>query len=73
VWLRDGRPVATYSLKVGGPHWRNASRKTLTTGSAGSWRVEARDDQGNVLAHAEFVCLPGDPLLRSGDEAAAGP
>ena len=57
VWLREGRPAATYELTVGGPHWRNSTRKTLLPGSAGDWSVEARDAAGRVLARQAFVCI----------------
>ncbi len=59
VWLREGRVMATYELRVGGPHWRNASRKTLGSGSAGDWTVEARDASGQVLARERFTCQAG--------------
>ncbi|MFQ5719070.1 MAG: DUF2914 domain-containing protein [Acidobacteriota bacterium] len=54
VWLRDGRVVATYDLSIGGPHWRNASRRTLT--EPGRWTVEARDLTGRVLARRRLIC-----------------
>ena len=56
VWLREGRPVMTYKRTLGGPHWRNSSRKTLKPGSEGQWTVEARDAQGRVVARAAFDC-----------------
>lgn len=58
VWLEDGKPTATIPLKVGGASWRTYSAKTLRTGSARSWAVEARDSQGRVLARREFACVP---------------
>ncbi|MFQ5766969.1 MAG: DUF2914 domain-containing protein, partial [Acidobacteriota bacterium] len=58
VWIRDGHEVISYDLKVGGPHWRNASLKTLKPGSAGSWTVEARAADGRVLSRRQFVCVP---------------
>jgi hypothetical protein len=56
VWLREGRIVQTIELPLGGPHWRTHSRKTLY--GLGPWAVEARDEQGRVLARAEFSCVP---------------
>ncbi len=56
VWLREGRPVMTYQRTLGGPHWRNSSRKTLSPGSEGHWAVEARDAQGRVVARTSFDC-----------------
>src|SRR5262249_2754448 len=54
VWMREGRPVQTIRLPLGGPDWRTVSRKTLT--HAGSWAVEARDQDDRVLARADFAC-----------------
>jgi cytoskeletal protein RodZ len=59
VWIHEGQEITTVELKLGGPHWRTQSRKTLRPGSAGSWAVEARDADGHVLARREFVCEPG--------------
>jgi cytoskeletal protein RodZ len=56
VWMRDGRMVASNTLEVGGSRWRCWSRKTLASGSAGDWSVEARDAAGTVLARQEFTC-----------------
>jgi cytoskeleton protein RodZ len=58
VWLRDGQFVVAYDLTIGGSHWRNWSRKTLSGGSVGRWAVEARDAEDRVLARAEFDCVP---------------
>ena len=58
VWLRDGRVVQTISLRLGASRWRTHSSKSLPPGSAGAWAVEARDDEGNLLARDTFVCSP---------------
>lgn len=58
VWLRQGVEGTHLSLEIGGPSWRTYSIQTLFTGAAGDWAVEARDDQGRVLARSEFVCVP---------------
>lgn len=58
VWLREGQPVITYTRTLGGPHWRNSSRKTLGPGSQGRWTVEARDVSGRVVARTSFACTP---------------
>jgi cytoskeleton protein RodZ len=58
VWLRDGRYVVAYDLTIGGVHWRNWTRKTLSDGSVGRWTVEARDAEDRVLARVEFDCVP---------------
>lgn len=58
VWLREGVEAVRVTLEIGGSSWRTYSSKTLRTGSAGSWAVEARDDSGRVLAREEFTCFP---------------
>jgi hypothetical protein len=58
VWMLNGRVIDKPTLRLGGPHWRTHSRKTLYPGSAGSWAVEARDEAGNVLARTDFTCTP---------------
>ena len=57
VWLHEGKTVQSIELKLGGPHWRTHSRKTLW--SLGEWTVEARDPEDRVLARATFTCVPG--------------
>jgi transcriptional regulator with XRE-family HTH domain len=54
VWLHDGRAVYSIELTLGGRSWRTHSRVTL--GRAGPWTVEARDDEGRVLARAALRC-----------------
>jgi hypothetical protein len=58
VWIHGGKEVVTVGLGVGGPHWRTYSRKMLHPGSIGAWVVEARSPDGEVLARAEFNCVP---------------
>jgi hypothetical protein len=58
VWIREGVESARVSLTLGGPQWRTQSAKKLWPGSAGDWTVEARDEQGEVLARRRFVCVP---------------
>jgi len=61
VWLHEGTEVVSVGLSIGGSHWRTYSRKNLYKGSVGSWAVEARDTDGNVLARSEFtVTKPGE-------------
>jgi len=56
VWMRDGTVEQSISLPLQASSWRTHSTKTL--GHPGAWAVEARDEQGNVLARAEFTCAP---------------
>lgn len=62
VWSHDGRPIGSYDLRVGGPHWRNFSRHTTGTNSTGAWAVEARDAGGQVLARRTFICVTRDQM-----------
>lgn len=57
VWFHDGRQISSVDLRLGGPHWRTQSRKTLLPDSVGRWAVEARDTDDRVLAREEFVCV----------------
>ena len=52
VWMRDGKVEQAISLPVGASSWRTHSTKTV--GRPGSWEVEARDAEGQVLARASF-------------------
>ncbi len=56
VWLREGKVMQSVNLRIGGPHWRTHSRKTLW--GVGEWAVEAHGADGRVLARATFVCVP---------------
>ena len=56
VWRREGQEVHRYELRIGGSHWRTWSSKTLHAGSAGDWAVEARNEEGLVLARETFRC-----------------
>jgi transcriptional regulator with XRE-family HTH domain len=56
VWLRDGKVEQSISLPLGGASWRTYSIKTL--GRPGAWAVEARDEQGRVLARADLTVAP---------------
>lgn len=67
VWIRGGREILAVPLEIGGPHWRTQSSHTLVAGSAGEWTVEARDDEGNVLARDSFTCGGADRLRERRD------
>jgi transcriptional regulator with XRE-family HTH domain len=56
VWLRDGKVEQSIRLRLGGASWRTWSTKTL--GRPGDWAVEARDEQGRVLARADLTVAP---------------
>jgi len=59
VWLRDGKVEQSIRLRLGGASWRTWSTKTL--GRPGAWAVEARDEQGRVLARADLTVAPQAP------------
>ena len=54
IWIHDEMefPVA---LQVGGSPWRTWSRKTIPEAWAGDWRIEIRDEQGNLLDTVSFT------------------
>jgi hypothetical protein len=56
VWMRDGKLEQSIRLRLGGASWRTYSTKTL--GRPGVWAVEARDEQGRVLARADLTVAP---------------
>jgi hypothetical protein len=56
VWLNDGEEAYRHELRVGGSHWRTWTSKRLHPGSEGDWVVEARNEEGLVLARESFRC-----------------
>jgi hypothetical protein len=52
VSMRDGKLEQAISLPVGASSWRTHSTKTV--GRPGAWAVEARDEDGQVLARTSF-------------------
>jgi hypothetical protein len=56
VWMRDGKVEQSIGLRLGGASWRTYSTKTLWR--PGAWAVEARDEQGRVLARADLTVAP---------------
>jgi len=54
VWLHEGRVIQSRELSVGSAHWRTYSTKTVW--GQGDWTVEARGDDDQVLARADFSC-----------------
>jgi hypothetical protein len=55
VWYRNGEVTAEYVLPVRGTRWRTHSKKVIEKGMRGLWRVEALDDEGNLLKSVEFT------------------
>jgi hypothetical protein len=56
VWVKDGEEKLILGLSIGGSHWRTWSHKMMHPGSEGEWTVEARDQNGEVLATVTFLC-----------------
>lgn len=55
VWFKGDEQVADVELTINGSPWRTWSRKTITGDATGSWRVEVRDETGNVLETVSFT------------------
>jgi len=73
VWIHEGAEVLRVSLSVGGTRWRTQSHKDLPPGAQGHWAVEARDEEGRVLARREFLCAPGRGIPRPTSIERPGP
>lgn len=54
VWFWNGEEAGSYTLPVRGARWRTYSKKFISKGMGGQWRVEARDSAGNLLKSLEF-------------------
>jgi Cu/Zn superoxide dismutase len=55
VWFRGDEEVGNVELTINGSPWRTWSRKTITADATGDWRVEVRDEAGNVLQTVSFT------------------
>ena len=55
VWIHDGVERADVELRIGGSPWRTWSDKAIAPEWTGDWRVEVRDDRGNVLETIRFT------------------
>lgn len=57
VWIHEGKRTQTVRLPVKSAQWRTWSIRTLTEGSAGSWKVQVFS--GNLLiGEKEFTVKP---------------
>ncbi|MFQ5802266.1 MAG: DUF2914 domain-containing protein [Candidatus Methylomirabilales bacterium] len=54
IWYYEGQQMAKVPLSIEGPRWRTWSSKRMVEDWAGSWRVEAVDSDGNLLASQTF-------------------
>ncbi len=55
VWIWNGQEMADVMLNIGGSPWRTFSNKAIMSEWTGDWRVEVRDDAGNVLETIRFT------------------
>ena len=55
VWIHDGVERADVELSIGGSPWRTWSDKAIVPEWTGDWRVEVRDNGGNVLETIRFT------------------
>ncbi|WP_305041706.1 DUF2914 domain-containing protein [Geoalkalibacter sp.] len=54
VWFHEGTEVTRMTLPVRSSNWRTWSTKTMSPETAGNWRVEVRDEQGEILKQLSF-------------------
>jgi hypothetical protein len=55
VWAHEGKQVAQVKVNVRGNRWRSYSTKVINRRMEGNWRVELQDNQGRLLARADFL------------------
>lgn len=55
VWIHGEIERADQELRIGGSPWRTWSNKAIPPEWSGSWRVEVRDADGNVLETIRFT------------------
>lgn len=54
VWYRNDEKISRFLLPVRGTSWRTYSKKLITKGMAGDWRVDVLDSDGNLLKSTKF-------------------
>ena len=55
VWIHGDQEMADLELNIGAPSWRTWSNKAIMADWTGDWRVEVRDDAGNVIETIRFT------------------
>jgi hypothetical protein len=58
VWYHEGKTMAKVNLPVRAATWRTYSSKKIWPTWTGTWEVKILDENGAVLATAEFVIEP---------------
>lgn len=54
-WFYQNRRLSQVSLPVRSADWRTFSKKTITPGQTGQWRVEIRSPGGDLLTQVYFL------------------
>jgi hypothetical protein len=54
LWYRGEDKVAEYTLPIKGAKWRTYSKKRISRGLTGEWRVDVVDDSGKALKTVKF-------------------
>jgi Protein of unknown function (DUF2914) len=54
VWIKDGVVVFDKELPVKGRRWRTTSSVKVDARSVGSWKVEVRDQAGQLIRSESF-------------------
>ncbi len=54
VWYRNDEKVGESDLPVKGERWRTFSRRGVSRGMSGEWRVDALDSNGKLLKSVKF-------------------
>ncbi len=55
VWIWNDQEMADVVLDIAGSPWRTFSNKAIMADWTGDWRVEVRDDTGNVIETIRFT------------------
>ena len=55
VWIWNDQEMADVVLNIGAPSWRTWSNKAIMSDWAGDWRVEVRDEGGQVIETVRFT------------------
>lgn len=56
-WYYKNEKVSSIKLRIGAPIWRTFSTKSINPDSIGEWKVEAQDENGNILASQTFTII----------------
>lgn len=54
IWYNGDEKVGEYDLPVKAGKWRTYSKKMIDRDSAGEWKVQALDSDGNILKEVRF-------------------